>query len=301
MDAPSPPTSPGWYRDPEDPAQLRHYSGRGWDGRRRTMPAWAIGSEDFVWVATSRRDGDPVPDGPVHRAALPASANATGQTMSPVDVRRSAGGARGGAPVGPRRAASLSGGALHWSGGARPARRAAWANPRTSFMVASTLVGLMVVILVATVGLSNRPSTDPSLAQDSTFIRSANIACGEAMGAIRSPPASTQSSAASGSMSPAAVSAANRNLERLATEIKALPIVASAQSPIQGWLDDWNRYATDRQRQADLAATAAGAGADGPGSLSSTVGLDEAAADAFPTAHGLSDCTLAPVASSTAS
>jgi hypothetical protein len=294
VDAPPPPSRPGWYRDPDDPARLRHYTGRGWDSRRRTLPAWAIGVRDVVWVETARRDGDPVPDGPVHRAALPASANATGQSLSPAEVRRSSGTTRAGGPVGPRRAAGPGGGALHWSVGARPVRRASWSSPRTAFLLASTTVALVVVILVATLGLSNRPATDPSLAQDSTFIRSANIACGEAMGAIRSPPPSAESSATAGAMSPAAVAAANRNLEQLAARIRALPVVASAESLIQGWLDDWSRYATDRQRQAD-----ARSGGVGPGSLSSTVGLDEAAADAFPSAHGLSDCTLAPVTSST--
>jgi hypothetical protein len=34
-------TSPGWYRDPEDPAYIRYWDGSHWSDERRDRPSWA--------------------------------------------------------------------------------------------------------------------------------------------------------------------------------------------------------------------------------------------------------------------
>lgn len=279
-----PPSRAGWYRDPEDPVQLRHYNGRGWDTRRRTLPAWALGVTDFVVTETSRREGDPRLDGPVQRAALPAIANATATSSRPARSPRGPG-----SPVGERHAAGVGGRAPSWSGGTRPVRRAPWYSPRAAFLVSSTLVGLLIVILVATVGLANRPPFDPSLAQDATFIRAANIDCSEAMGAVRLP---VPLSGPAASESATTVATANQDLTRLAARIRNLPVVASAQALVQNLLDYWARYAADRQREVTALATSAAATGQAA-ALSSTVSLDEAQADAIVTANGLGACRLA--------
>jgi hypothetical protein len=279
------PSWAGWYRDPEDPIRLKHWNGRGWDARHRTMPAWAVGVEDYVLDPPSRRNADPMLEGPVHRAALPAIATASAQSYRPAGAPGAAGGL-----LGARRTGSVGGGALHWSGGARPPRRPAWPHPRSAYVVASALVGLVVVILVVTVGLVSRPTTDLTLAQDSSFIRAANIACGESMGAIWLPSSGAKGPGGSAVRpSPAEVAAANADLTRLEATIRALPVVASAASEVQSWLDTWGRFAVDRQRLA-----VDGSGATGAGSLTSAVAFDVAQANAIVSSHGLTNCRLGP-------
>jgi hypothetical protein len=269
------PTFAGWYPDPSDPVRLRHWNGRTWDPRLRTVPAWAVGSRDYVLVESSRRRGDPMLEGPVHAASLPAIATATAQLSRPAPRPGSPSrptGSRSGAGAGP----PTSG----WAIGARPVRSSSWSRPRLALMVVTSLIGLVVLVLAATVGFTPRTPGTTTLAQDTTFIRSANIACGEGMAATRLPNAS-------GIPSVAAVATANSNLAHLAARIEALPVVASGRSSIQGWLNAWEQYGADRQKEA-----ASGSAANGPGSWASTVSLEADTADAFATADDLGNCTL---------
>jgi len=288
---PPPPLQPGWYRDPDDPVRLRHHNGRGWDSRHRTMPAWAIGVGDLVATERSRREGDPTLEGPVQRAALAAIATGGAQSPSAAELRRPA---RSAAAAGAGRGNGGAAAAAHRSGGVRPALRASWPRPHGAFLALPTMLVAAVALLVATLSLANRPVTVPTLAQDASFIRSANIACGEAMGAIRlpTPPGSAATPRPAAAPSPAAVATANRDLARLAAEIHALPVVDSARSLVQGWLDDWQRYTLDRQRQADAVAAGAMGGPAGAASLTSALGFDEARANGFVTTNGLGACTL---------
>jgi hypothetical protein len=254
------------------------------------MPAWAVGVEDYVLVGSSRRDADPMLEGPVHRAALPAIATASAQASRPAAGPSGAGGLPG-----TRRTGSGAGGPLHWPSGARPIRPSAWPNPRSAYVVGSALVGLVIVILVVTVGLVSRPTTALTLAQDSSFLRSANIACGESMGAVWLPPSGTKG--AGGTVvvaSPAEVATANEDLTRLEAAIRALPVVASAEGELQNWLDTWDRFAADRERLA-----AAESDATGASSLLSAVELDVAQANAIVSSHGLRNCILGPATSLT--
>ena len=278
-----PPAPSGWYRDPGDPLALRHWNGRTWDCRGRTLPAWTVGTREFELLRTGRA-GDPSLEGPVRKAGLPAIATATAAASRPAR-----GGATAGRAVATGGAAGAGTGPTGVIGGARPARRRSAWRPPLAFMTTSALVSLIVVVLVATVGLASRPSTVPTLAQDPAFLRSANIACGEAMGAVRQ---TGSALGPAGAPLPAEVAAANQVLSRLTAEIRALPVVGSAQAEIQGWLGAWARYASDRQRQADAARGASGSSS--ATSLASQVSLDEAQADAFVTTHGLAACALAP-------
>lgn len=287
------PTAPAWYPDPEDPVRLRHWNGRGWDPRRRTLPAWALATDDLAAVGEGRRDSDPVLEGPAHPAGLKATAAAAAQSAHPRPRGISPGrvvAGRGTSGTGTSTAGRMT--------GMRPVRRASWSRPRAVLMSLSALIGLAVLVLAATVGIAPRPAGTTTLAQDATFIQTASIDCAAAMGAIRlTPQPSMSSSGTTPTPSPEAVAAANLALERLETRIRALPVTNVALNGVQGWLDTWNRFAADRMKQADAAAARSATGsATGTTSVAAALGpvvsLDAAQADAFATTNGLGNCAL---------
>ena len=61
------PTSPGWYRNPDEPRSLRYWDGQSWTGRARSRPAWASDAEPFD---LAEHDFDRSVEGPVHPKQL---------------------------------------------------------------------------------------------------------------------------------------------------------------------------------------------------------------------------------------
>jgi hypothetical protein len=286
------PSQLAWYRDPDDPVRLRHWNGRTWDLRRRTVPAWLIATSEYAPVDAGRREGDPVPPGPVRAAGLPATATASMAASLPRPRPMARGRSLGVRPAGA--GASATGRSL----GTRPVHRPAWSRPRAALMTVSALVGIAVLILAATVGIAPRPGGATTLSQDTGFTRAAGIACAATMGAARlTPPTSLSAGGGAPSATPAAVATANRALASLANRIRSIPVAGSGSGGVQKWLDTWDRYAADRARQAGLAASPAGHGpttgtSSEAQSLASAVDLDAAQADAFATTNGLGNCTL---------
>jgi hypothetical protein len=58
-----PPTTPGWYPNPDDPRSLRYWDGGHWTGRSRPRPPWSSRAELFE---LSDDDMDRSVEGPVH-------------------------------------------------------------------------------------------------------------------------------------------------------------------------------------------------------------------------------------------
>jgi hypothetical protein len=144
----------------------------------------------------------------------------------------------------------------------------------------SVAVAALIAVFAGMVGDTRSGVTNQQVSADTVFVRDANVACASAMGAARLWP----TRAGAPLPAPAAVVAANTRLGELSGRILALPLVSADRSEIQGWLDGWQRFATDRLR------AASGDGATS--SLVAAVGLDATRADAFALTNSLGDCTL---------
>lgn len=304
---------PGWYPDPDDPTLLRHWSGRQWDSRRRHVPAWSIATEEFRLLDPSEPPSEPTPDGPVHTEALPAvmAPFGSGSTrrrlaLPPPNWRSPAPSSFGDRPrTGPT---------------VRPRQR--WlAGPRrlASLMVVVALIALTVSGAV-NAGL-RRPGN--SLTADTAFLRDANAACVATLGAVR--PVAAPSGATGGPTTPggraggeaagggtagvgaagavatvAAVQAARSQLSGLSRRILQLARAPHATAYVTGWLRLWAAWGTARVRQA-RDATAGTSGGPSPAGVSAAAAAqsDVRQADAFANHHGLNDCTLQGVPTTT--
>jgi hypothetical protein len=284
------PARPGWYRDPDDPARLRHWSGRSWDHRRRTLPTWAIATIDFV-ASDDRRAGRPTLEGPVHPAALPATATAATAQSSrrrPAVVAARPGGFAG---RGGGRVTAPGGGAP----GARAGGSATWPHPRAALILISAAVGVAILILSATVGGAPSATAPVTLADDSAFVAAATVACNSDIAAARlapTPAISPKGSiGTSDPLTPTLVAEANDRLARLRTRLLALPVIAAARPGVQRWMDGWDRFAADRVRLAALVAKS-GAAAASTAAVTAALRSDAGDADAFAVSNHLDACTL---------
>lgn len=312
---------PGWYSDPDDPTLLRHWSGRQWDSRRRHVPAWSIATEEFHLLDPSQPPSEATPDGSVHSEALPAVTTpfGSGSTRRRLALPPPSWRSPAPPPFGDR---------LRSGPAARPRQR--WlAGPRrlASLMVVVALIALTVSGAVN--GGLRRPGN--SLAADTAFLRDANAACVATLGAVRpaaAPSGATHSPTTSASRAGegaagggtagvgatgaittvAAVQAARSQLSDLSRRILQLARAPHATAYVTGWLRLWAAWGAARVRQArDTAAgtsggaSAAGASAAGASAAAASAAAqsDARQADAFANHHGLNDCTLQGVPTTT--
>lgn len=275
----------GWYRDPADPAQLRHWNGRSWDARRRTLPAWCIATAELD--ADAGVVGQALLEGPVHPAQLPAAAAVAGAS------------ARTGAPP---RGAGLRSGHPVVGLASRPAlrRHRRWRGGGAPGVVAFALIGLVLAAVTVSVGVGRRAGQSATLSADTAFVHAADVACASDMGAVRTPAGAAVSPAgAYGGPPPAEVAAANTSLARLSTRISSLATTAAEKAAVAGWLAGWSSYAHDRARLASARSARQPGGV--VAALGAQVKSDERSADAFAAANGLGSCTLVAQASSLSS
>lgn len=280
------PRPPGWYRDPDDPLSVRHWTGECWSSQRRARPGWDLPDSDWIAPPLPADTGGPVLDGPVRSPGLPAIAAATTH---------------------PRRGYP-SGAAATTPGFAVPSRRptrseqavpaASWTNRRRPVLVMVGLSLLAVLALVASVALT-RPSPAVAWTEDAPqFVADANRLCASALAGVRpaAAPAMTSSAAAP---SPAGVEVWATTVARVAQRIRSLPTVPDDTARLNTWLGEWATYSNDEHRYAAwLRAnpSAAAAVARTGQQLSDRAAHEAVAADGFAGANGLSRCTLGAAA-----
>ncbi len=281
---------PGWYIDPADPIRMRHWNGKGWGSARRRLPTWASGTSPLVVpVETVRTDDDHPPlEGPARRSFLTADVTSSAGRSTPTRTQGSAGArshpAAGGSGAtrypSPRRSGE-------------PAPTGGWPR-RAPVLVACALVVVALLVLAGTVGIAKSPVISSQLSADLGYVHSANAACASAMGAVRigEPQSSKQPATVAG---PAAVDAANAALRALIARLGAIPAASTVTSQLQGWFDDWDRYAGDRSAQAAFLAAHPSPDAAVVArerTLAGATGLAATEADSFALGNSLGDCML---------
>ncbi|MCU4185069.1 hypothetical protein K6U06_11910 [Acidiferrimicrobium sp. IK] len=300
---------PGWYRDPDDPTRMRHWHGRGWSGRHRSLPAWALSDTEVVpepsWGNLQTAPGGPVLEGPVRPMPLPAG------TRGSLAERR-----RSGRHQRLIRPAAGAGGTVRPGGyGTGSAfETAPWVPGRRPLIVFCALVVGAVLMMAATVVGVNRSTGIVSSAagRDAGFVARATSICQAGLGPLRTPattamttPGDTSAVAGEAQRSSAAVALVQQQL-------RSVPVAPAAAPAVGDWLDTLGRYATD---ESQLAAALAAGGTTGakpaaPGATGrqvSTVAGPTAAeqaairvradvvqADIFAGTNALSACSLAP-------
>lgn len=291
----------GWYRDPDDPTQLRHWGGRSWSGRRRSWPAWDITGIDLVVEAgAGGPEGAPVLDGPVRPFPLPAAAR--GGTV--LDRDGAARLQRVSRPGTPRRS-DISGNRPVGAHGAGPLSPG-WMPSRRPLVVFCALFAVAVLMMAVTVvGVGRTPTqANAAVRRNITFLTLAASTCIADLKALRA--ATTPSMHPVDATAGAAVSAvaAADAVSVAATHLRSIEMAPDAAPVISDWLDTWSRYADDqRQLAAALSApapatsppvTVAGPAAGSLQQLAARVGSDTTQADSFAVANGLLACTLSP-------
>lgn len=257
----------GWYQDPQDPARLRYWGERGWTNRRRPRPSWDLSSSAWALPEESVGSDDPVLEGPVRPAELPAIATAVSSardsltsSSSPVHSGRR------------RRDARVGHAAAEWQTdtGSRPL---GWSGTRRPVLVFCLLSVLALAAMVTTVDLA-RPSTRPSFAlDDPVFVSQADQECAQALPGLRITPKSGP-----------ATESDTQGIARLADRLGQLPVSTANQPEVNAWLADWHTYASDTR------ATAAKPSADPQVLLQAS--LAQTRADEFAVANGITACTL---------
>lgn len=285
------PRAAGWYQDPADPTRLQHWSGRGWSGRSRSWPDWAISVADLVAdPGHGGGDGGPVLEGPVRPAPQPAIFG----RGSLLDHRSRARVRRVSQPP-------------HASG--RPRDRSihpgddptvvGWRARRRPVGVLVSLLALAVLMMAATVVSVTRPAGQASSAvgRDAAFVARAVSVCQSGLAPLQS--TSGAAMAAPGDTAGAAARADQEATTVAAVEgrLRDLPVAIDAVAAVGDWLDTWDQYVTDeRQTAAALRSAPTGATTSGQGQLAMRVLADVHRADMFAGANALTACSLSPAA-----
>jgi hypothetical protein len=306
-----PPRAPGWYRDPADRSRMRHWSGAYWDVPSRRVPPWMAGTAAVITAParSGQRAGGPRLDGPAHPAMLPANVKsaAQGRVTRRVPVPVATASTLGG-PAGPGGAPTLIEPRV-------PIGRRRWPGS-APLIVGGTLVLAILLAVAGMVAVSKSPITATQVSADPVFIRSANRACTQAMGAIRLPTraaigdAADRGAATGGGApvpvpSPAVTATANRALRALVAKLQSLRSAGALGTQLVGWFDDLDRYAADRTVAAGRAAGAgsgavAVAGHPSPEATASAAakkalsaaGVAANQADSFALGNSLGECVL---------
>ena len=114
--------------------------------------------------------------------------------------------------------------------------------------------GLFVVLFAIVVGrgLGSGPKLPPRTVEDQEFVRQANGSCARSLPALREDRERRRNEdegregAVAGTVERAAA-----ELERLAGEIRGLPVAAADQADVAGWLGNWDAYIANGRRFAD--------------------------------------------------
>jgi hypothetical protein len=221
------PTSPGWYRNPDEPRSLRYWDGKAWTGRPRSRPAWASDAEPFE---VAEHDFDRSVEGPVHPKQLrePVTSGAwarewflswrprqADQGWPERDERRSRA-----LPPGPTSSTKLG-----------PARR-------PLLLLALLFVTAFAVVISSFAVIApyeNRGSVQPAdRAVEDSFVSKAGRDCAAVLPKYRHVFAD--------SVDGPAIVAAARVVDILGDQLEAVPTATDMQGTVQEWLQAWKNF-----------------------------------------------------------
>jgi len=154
------------------------------------------------------------------------------------------------------------------------------------------VVLILSLVLVSTVVIGyriTRPApTGPKVLTDQAFVAQANDRCRVAIPTLRPQDTSRDSTVAPNEIADQAVRAAD-GLAALATELRAVPVVAGQEPFVEGWLDGWASFIDAGRRYAQAVRS-------GDIDTANEVGRSgdpaQKQADAFARGNGLDACLL---------
>jgi len=114
--------------------------------------------------------------------------------------------------------------------------------------------GLFVVLFVIVVvrGVGTAPKLPRRTVEDVAFVRQANTACTRTLPALQRDRARRRTGEESKAAALAGtVERTADELERLAAEVKGLPVDPGDQAEVSRWLEDWDAYVATGRRFAD--------------------------------------------------
>ncbi len=232
------PTSPGWYRNPDEPRSLRYWDGKAWTGRPRSRPAWASDAEPFE---LAEHDFDRSVEGPVHPKQLrePVTTGAwarewflswrprqTDQGWHERDERRSR-------PVpspGPTQSIKLG-------------------QARRPLLVLALLFVTAFAVVISSFAViapyENRGGLQPAdRAVEDSFVTKAGRDCAAVLPRYRPV-------FADGVDGPAIVAAASE-VDILGGQLKAVPTATDMQGTVQEWLQAWKNFTHEERLYAAI-------------------------------------------------
>jgi len=237
------PTSPGWYRNPDEPQSLRYWDGQSWTGRARSRPAWALDAEPFD---LAEHDFDRSVEGPVHPKQLrePVTSGAWAREWFLSWRPRQA--EQGWQERRERRSRPLPSPGPVPSIKLGPARRPL------------LILGLLFVTAFAVVISSfaviapyeNRGGLQPAdRAVEDSFVTKAGRECAAVLPKYRPV-------FADGVDGPA-IAAAAREVDVLGNQLEAVTTPADMQGTVQEWLQAWRNFTNEERRYAAVIGPAA--------------------------------------------
>ena len=259
------PSAAGWYPDPDilptAKAMLRYWDGAHWTERRRPVPFLTR-----LEVGTSI--GVPVPrvlEGPARVAELPArtpelsaghdTSGGRADTLDrprasevrSVDVPNATGGGRGVPPEPPEPGGGGGGEGSGDDDGAPPARPT---SRRKWWLLVALCVACAIAVVLAGEAL-RPPSYGPRVVTDAQFVKAANSLCAKTLPGLRPADGGAFGSIVTATQTASDIDKAATGLDRLATQLGALPDSPTDQPYVEAWLNEWHQYATLGRQYAD--------------------------------------------------
>lgn len=173
---------------------------------------------------------------------------------------------------------------------AAPEEDRSWQAPHGFPWPPIVLIGTAVLISAVVIfyQVTRPPPTGPKVLTDQAFVEQANRICQTAIPALRPQDTSREASVSPAQIADQAAAAAD-GLAALSQELRAVPIVASQEPFVDGWLDGWGTFIDAGRRYSrsigsgDIEAANEVARAGDPA---------QRQADAFARGNGLRSCLL---------
>jgi Protein of unknown function (DUF2510) len=232
------PTTPGWYRNPDEPRSLRYWDGKAWTGRARSRPAWASDAEPFD---LAEHDFDRSVEGPVHPKQLrePVTSGAWAREWFLSWRPRQA--EQGWQERHERRSRPLP--------SARPAPSTKLGSARRPLLFFGLLFVTAFAVVISSFAViapyENRSGPQPAdRAVEDSFITKAGRDCAAVLPKYRPVFAD--------SVDGPTIAAAAREVDILGDQLGAVPTATDMQGMVQEWLQAWKNFTDEERRYADI-------------------------------------------------
>jgi Protein of unknown function (DUF2510) len=232
------PTSPGWYRNPDEPRSLRYWDGKAWTGRPRSRPAWASEAEPFE---LAEHDFDRSVEGPVHPKQLrePVTSGAWAREWFLSWRPRHAD--QGWQERDERRSRPLP--------SPRPSQSIKLGQARRPMLLVALLFVTAFAVVISSFAViapyENRGGLQPAdrVVEDS-FVTKAGKACAAVLPKYRPVFAD--------SVDGPAIVAAAREVDMLGGQLEAVPTATDIQGTVQEWLQAWKNFTHEERLYAAI-------------------------------------------------